>query len=70
MACSARYQDLDGGMLGSKHGRGPDSNMPDNKILIVEDDRTLLERLKYSLAREGYRVRTATDELQALRWPD
>ena len=36
------------------------------KILIVEDDRTLLEGLKYSLSREGYRVSTAVDGVQAL----
>ncbi|MBE9501825.1 MAG: response regulator transcription factor [Dehalococcoidia bacterium] len=40
--------------------------MAGNKILIVEDDRTLLEGLKYSLTREGYRVSTATDGVQAL----
>jgi len=36
------------------------------KILIVEDDRTLLEGLKYSLSREGYTVSTATDGVEAL----
>jgi DNA-binding response OmpR family regulator len=40
--------------------------MSDNKILVVEDDRTLLEGLKYSLAREGYLVSTADDGAQAL----
>ncbi|MBI4334648.1 MAG: response regulator transcription factor [Chloroflexi bacterium] len=36
------------------------------KVLIVEDDRTLLGVLEYSLTREGYDVATAADGLQAL----
>lgn len=39
--------------------------MPD-KVLIVEDDKTLLEVLKYNLTKEGYEVLTATDGIQAL----
>jgi DNA-binding response OmpR family regulator len=41
-------------------GRGQD------KILIVEDDLTLLETLEYNLAGEGYEVITAADGLTAL----
>ena len=37
-----------------------------NKILIVEDDRNLLETLKYNLRREGYNVVTAVDGAEAL----
>ncbi len=40
--------------------------MPDNKILIVEDDETLQSALKYNLTKEGYMVLTASDGLQAL----
>lgn len=35
-------------------------------ILVVEDERDLLESLAYSLEREGYRVRKASDGRQAL----
>jgi len=37
-----------------------------SKILIVEDDKTLLDVLKYNLLKEGYGVVTATDGVQAL----
>jgi two-component system OmpR family response regulator len=37
-----------------------------DKILVVEDDRTLLEVLEYNLVKEGYNVVTATDGVQAL----
>jgi len=40
--------------------------MAGGKILVVEDDRTLLDVLKYNLAKEGYIVITATDGVQAL----
>lgn len=40
--------------------------MADNKILVVEDDKTLLSALEYSLAKEGYSVVTAVDGIQAL----
>jgi DNA-binding response OmpR family regulator len=36
------------------------------KLLIVEDDLTLLETLEYNLIAEGYRVLTATNGLAAL----
>jgi len=36
------------------------------KLLIVEDEPTLLETLKYNLVRQGYEVVTAADGLQAL----
>jgi DNA-binding response OmpR family regulator len=36
------------------------------KILVVEDDRTLLELLRYNLARQDYEVVTATSGIQAL----
>ena len=37
-----------------------------SKILIVEDERTLVETLEYSLRRQGYEVYTATDGRLAL----
>jgi two-component system OmpR family response regulator len=37
-----------------------------DKILVVEDDQTLLDVLKYNLTKEGYNVVTATDGAQAL----
>ena len=40
--------------------------MASSKILIVEDDRTLLDVLKYNLTKEGFHVITATDGIQAL----
>lgn len=36
------------------------------KILVVEDDRTLLEVLGYNLTKEGYEVVTATDGVEAV----
>jgi DNA-binding response OmpR family regulator len=35
-------------------------------ILLVEDEPTLLEALRYNLGKEGYQVVTATDGMQAL----
>ena len=40
--------------------------MVGRKVLIVEDDRTLLEVLQYNLAREGYDVLTAADGFAGL----
>jgi len=37
------------------------------KILVVEDDRTLLETLEYNLNRQGYQVLTVADGLSALQ---
>jgi two-component system OmpR family response regulator len=36
------------------------------KILIVEDDKTLLDALKYNISKEGYEAVTAVDGVQAL----
>ena len=36
------------------------------KILVVEDDKTLLDVLKYNLLKENYSVITATDGIQAI----
>ena len=36
------------------------------KVLIVEDEPSLVDTLEYSLARQGYEVRTATDGAKAL----
>ncbi len=38
----------------------------DDKVLIVEDEPTLLETLEYNLARQGYAVYTVADGLTAL----
>jgi DNA-binding response OmpR family regulator len=38
----------------------------EEKILIVEDDRTLLETLEYNLSRQGYATLTAADGATAL----
>jgi DNA-binding response OmpR family regulator len=40
--------------------------MAGNKVLVVEDDQTLLEVLKYNLIKEGYAILTANDGVQAL----
>jgi len=40
--------------------------MSEQKVLLVEDDQTLLDVLKYNLVKEGYSVITATDGEQAL----
>jgi len=40
--------------------------MSGSKILVVEDDQTLLNVLKYNLVKEGYDVLTAADGVQAL----
>jgi two-component system OmpR family response regulator len=40
--------------------------MAERPILIVEDDKTLLDVLKYNFAKEGYRVLMASDGVEAL----
>jgi DNA-binding response OmpR family regulator len=40
--------------------------MASSRIMIVEDDRTLLGVLKYNLTKEGYNIVTAIDGAQAL----
>ncbi len=40
--------------------------MKSSRLLIVEDEPTLLETLKYNLERQGYDVVTASDGVQAL----
>jgi two-component system OmpR family response regulator len=40
--------------------------MPENKVLIVEDDANLLETLRYNLLKEGYNAVTASDGEQAI----
>ena len=40
--------------------------MAGSKVLIVEDDQTLLEVIKYNLSKEGYGVVTAMDGACAL----
>jgi two-component system OmpR family response regulator len=40
--------------------------MAEQKILVVEDDKTMLEVLKYNLKKDGYDVVTATNGIQAL----
>ncbi|MBC8511484.1 MAG: response regulator transcription factor [Dehalococcoidia bacterium] len=42
--------------------------MTGNKILVVEDDKTLLDVLKYNLIKERYSVVTAVDGVQALEF--
>ncbi len=40
--------------------------MAGSKVLVVEDDKTLLDALRYNLAKEGYTVFVATDGVQAI----
>jgi len=40
--------------------------MAEDRILIVEDDQTLLDVLQYNMANEGYKVLTALDGAVAL----
>jgi len=40
--------------------------MGKNKILVVEDDSTILDVIKYNLTKEGYLVSTASDGIKAL----
>ncbi len=43
-----------------------DSRLAERTILVVEDDMTLLDVLKYNLVQEGYSVLTATDGTEAI----
>src|SRR5437763_367868 len=43
------------------------THMAKSKILIIEDERALVEPLAYSLSREGYEVMTAHDGQDGLR---
>ena len=38
-----------------------------NKILLVDDDKDILEILSYNLRKEGFEVETATDGISALK---
>ena len=40
--------------------------MSENKILVIEDDRNLLDTLKYNLRREDYEVVTSADGEEAV----
>ena len=42
------------------------AHVNDKTVLVVEDEETLLEALRYNLSKEGYRVAAATDGEQAL----
>jgi two-component system chemotaxis response regulator CheY len=42
--------------------------MPGKTILVVDDDRDIREAMADALEAEGYRVATASDGLDALRW--
>ena len=41
--------------------------MPEQRVLVIEDEENLLEALRYSLEREGFSVLTATDGEGGLR---
>jgi two-component system, OmpR family, response regulator len=43
-----------------------ETKMGNSKILVVEDDRNLLDVLKYNLSKEGYDVLTAADGIEAI----
>ena len=55
------------GVVDKNEARG--SEQP-ARVLVVEDDLTLLETLEYNLSREGYRVVTAADGSIARAWGD
>jgi two-component system response regulator MprA len=42
--------------------------MPGKTVLVVDDDRDIREAMADALEAEGYRVATASDGLDALRW--
>jgi DNA-binding response OmpR family regulator len=47
-------------------GKREEGIIVNKKVLVVEDDLTLMETLEYNLARQGYEVLTAADGLAAL----
>ncbi|MDF1516119.1 MAG: response regulator transcription factor, partial [Anaerolineae bacterium] len=50
----------------SKKKKKTKTNQPETKVLVIEDDVTLLETLEYNLSNEGYTVFTAQDGLTGL----
>jgi DNA-binding response OmpR family regulator len=52
--------------MAKKKGKKRKEEKPQSRILVVEDDLTLLETLEYNLTTEGYEVITAADGLMAL----
>ena len=52
--------------MAKKKKKGTSKGEERSRILVVEDDLTLLETLEYNLAAEGYKVITAADGLSAL----
>ncbi len=51
-------------MSGAADGQKPEGGT--SKVLVVEDELSLVETLEYTLTHQGYTVCTATDGLQAL----
>ena len=47
--------------LSAKQSPGRNNSDPRKKVLVVEDDRTLRETLRYNLVAEGFEVRVASD---------
>ena len=47
--------------MSAKQSPGRNNSDPQKKVLIVEDDRTLRETLRYNLVAEGFEVRVASD---------
>lgn len=44
----------------------PMKNKPEYKVLVVDDEKDILELLKYNLEKEGYKVKTAADGICAI----
>ena len=47
--------------MSAKQSPGRNNSDPRKKVLVVEDDRTLRETLRYNLVAEGFEVRVASD---------